>query len=193
MITQSYSPNYYYSNQTVSADIIRKAGCFFWFGDKRYFLTHGQSFSYKSSATSGQGFKYSCDDNKLIHQGPLALTNVNFDCQVSGNNNGCNRLVSCPAGKQLVGIKAACNLEFGNVSASYLSSLGFDNLGVEKSSDDKSDGRCSISANASTKTISSGKISVSSLLGLTQDALVSCKEHDENGGDCQIKGTALCL
>jgi len=193
VIKQNYSPNYYYYNRTVSSSIARKAGCYLQMGTQRHYLRHGDYFAARASTSASYGYKYTCNDNKISVSISRDLRQVNFDCQVTGNNNGCRRSAYCPAGKKLVSIKAACNLEYGAVIYDSLSSQTQNTLKVLRTSDRVSDGQCSITVAGSTTQMASGSTSLAPLLGEASALSAFCREQDRNGGDCHIKGQATCL
>jgi hypothetical protein len=108
---------------------------------------------------------------------------LDFDCQASGNNNGCQKTVSVPAGKKIIGAKAACNLEFGTVSVTDLNGVSANLVKVLRASDNVSQGSCTLGSTS----IQSNQAVVSGLNGLNR-ASFGCREKDDNGGDCHIKG-----
>jgi parallel beta-helix repeat protein len=190
------SPNYIDHNQIVTPQTVvknRRAGCYTTTVSshaKPNFLLHGQSLNLlKESGNRTCVTQYSCTDGELPRS-PTAdcrISKVDFSCQVSGNNKGCQKVAACPSGKKLVGAKAACNLEFGAVSSNALKPILPNLIKVLKSSDKVSAGSCHVGGNklrSGQKEITINKIS--------RTVAVGCKEHDKNGGDCHIKGVLYC-
>jgi hypothetical protein len=59
------------------------------------------------------------------------------------DNNGCSNVLSCPVGKRVVNIRAACNLESGSVSDSQLAGVPWGNVRVVKDSETNvNNGKC---------------------------------------------------
>ena len=110
-----------------------------------------------------------------------------FSYQVSGNNKGCQKVVACPSGKKLLGAKAACNLEFGTVPSNALQAILPNMLQVVLASDTVSTGSCHVGGNKLKQGQKEIIINASSPI-----VAVGCKEHDNNGGDCHIKGHLYC-
>jgi hypothetical protein len=106
---------------------------------------------------------------------------------VEGKNSGCKRTASCPFGQVIVGAKAACNLEFGEITDNTLRSTAVNTIKVHRSSDKVSDGLCFIEQNK----IRKGSKSLDDIQDLVR-AVIGCKEKDKNGGDCHIKGILYC-
>ncbi|HEY3237901.1 MAG TPA: hypothetical protein VGJ84_24490 [Polyangiaceae bacterium] len=116
-----------------------------------------------------------------------AAQEVAIDCNVSSNNDGCETTVSCPAGTTIHSAVAACNLEFGLVSAEQLSSIEQGNLQVVAPSDHVEEGNCWIGSNS----LRSGAQVIEGIEGQTS-VTIGCQEHDKNGGDCDIRGSLYC-
>ena len=132
---------------------------------------------------------YSCTDGELPRSqtSGCRIKKVDFSCQVSGNNNGCQKVVACPSGKKLVGAKAACNLEFGTVSSNALQPILPNLIKVLKASDKVSAGSCHVGGNK----LQSGQKEIA-INESSPSVAIGCKEHDKNGGDCHIKGILYC-
>ncbi|MCI5207580.1 MAG: hypothetical protein D3910_02030 [Candidatus Electrothrix sp. ATG2] len=112
---------------------------------------------------------------------------VDWECRVQGNNAGCKKTIKAPSGKKIVGVTAACNLEYGAVSKSKLASVPAGSIKVVVKSDRRwayPDGYCYV---GKTK-IYSGTKKIDGINGINQ-VRVGCFEHDKNGGDCHIRGT----
>jgi hypothetical protein len=58
MIRQTYSPNYYYYNETVSSAIKHKSGCYFELNNEPHFIHHGDFYTV-------DGNKHVCDNNTI--------------------------------------------------------------------------------------------------------------------------------
>ena len=112
---------------------------------------------------------------------------ISFDCRVAGNNDGCNARAAYREGKTVVAAVAACNLEYGTVSERELARVFRDTIRVVRASDRVSAGECRVGDNS----VSSGAVSIHGVNG-SSAVSVGCKEHDNNGGDCHIKGTLHC-
>lgn len=108
---------------------------------------------------------------------------LSFGCKIQSNNKGCSgTLPVCPVNMKPMKIKAACNLEYGNVTT--IDKLEWNKIKVDKASDNISDGECRLGKTS----LSSGEKNIS----LTSSNNFSCREHDKNGGDCHILGKILC-
>jgi len=129
--------------------------------------------------------------NIVVHPKPAPLpkpTIVPINCRVESNNAGCSYTASCPSGKHIAGAKAACNLEYGEVTSSQVSNLSRDTLKVVRTSDNVAEGMCSLGGISFT----SGERNIASLHG-KKSVIAACKEHDKNGGDCHIRGELVCV
>jgi hypothetical protein len=116
------------------------------------------------------------------------MTRVDFDCRTEGNNSGCGKTIACPDGTFVVRARAACNLEFGEVTAPMLEGVSWNQMSVVRPSDTVSDGACRVGP----QWISSGSAGISPAVQGAAEVDVSCDEHDENGGDCHIRGQLEC-
>ncbi len=127
---------------------------------------------------------------------------VDIDCRIDGNSDGCRRTVSCPVGTKVVGALAACNLESGAVSDEELVKVPAHLVHVTKLSDHAPSGSCFVEGNAvigQLPSLQTGNIipqsavqsPIRGIAGRTQIA-VGCKEYDDNGGDCHIRGWLYC-
>lgn len=117
----------------------------------------------------------------------LPSQNMQFDCSTTSSNAGCDRLVSCGTGRTIRSIKAACNLEYGSVSWDEVKKQSDNTLQVDRASDHVGEGACSVDNTI----IHQGTASLKNMIGANQ-VRVRCREHDKNGGDCEIKGIILC-
>lgn len=114
----------------------------------------------------------------------LAITEpavaLNFSCTISNNNNGCSVNAICPVGKVIKSLKAACDLEGTDITTSSLQSVASNKVSVLRSSDVVTDGVCSV-GNTSIQS-GQGQLTPS----YSNSVLASCRERDNNGGDCKI-------
>ena len=111
---------------------------------------------------------------------------INWECRVEGNNNGCEKTVQAPVGKKIVGVTAACNLEYGAVSNRQLAAVPANTIKVVRESSDRRFGACYVGDTR----ITGGQVTINNgIINGVDEITVGCKEHDQNGGDCHIKGT----
>ena len=186
------APNFIEHNQMVTPQTVvekRRAGCYLPDASPNFLLDGRSLDTLKDSGNKACLTQSSCTDGELSRSNAsdCRVNKVDFSCQVSGNNKGCQKVVACPSGKKIVGAKAACNLEFGTVSSNALRPILINLIKVIKASDKVSAGSCHVGGNklqSGQKEITINKSSPSVAIG--------CKEHDENGGDCHIKGTLYC-
>lgn len=186
------SRNYIRHNQTVSSASKRPAGCYVSRGYHTQFIFHGQSIDlFKNSKGEPvcYGYKLHCNNGELnrVSSSSCRVSKVNFSCKRSNSNAGCKRTVSCPAGQRVVAAKAACNLEYGEVSVSVAAGVATNNIKVVKASDKVSDGSCYVGENSAR----SGQKAIRNL-NRSNSVAVGCKEKDKNGGDCHIRGVVYC-
>lgn len=182
------TPNYINYNETVTAEIERKAGCYISNGYQKDFIRDGEFINLFSNANGEPvitGYRLTCHDGVLSQTSDSApqVGSVDFECQANGNNNGCQKTVSVPQGKKIIGGKAACNLEFGTVSTTDLNGVTANVVKVLRASDNVSQGSCTLGSTS----IRSGQAAVSGINGLNRVSF-GCRENDSNGGDCHIKG-----
>jgi len=184
------TPNYIKENEAVDEKIARRAGCYISDGYPD-FIRDGEFvnlFHTPNGEPVCRGYRLTCHDGALSRSSDSTcqvsqVSQVDFECQASGNNNGCQKTVRVPLGKKIVGAKAACNLEFGTVSSADLNGVPANSVKVLRASDNASEGSCTL-GNTS---ISSGQAAVSGINGLSR-ASFGCSERDSNGGDCHVKG-----
>jgi parallel beta-helix repeat protein len=184
------TPNYIDYNATVLTEIEHRAGCYISDGYP-YFILDGQStnlFHTSNGEPVCRGYRYTCNDGVLSRSSDSTcqvsqVGQVDFDCQKTSNNYGCQKMVSVPAGKKIIGAKAACNLEFGTVSATDLNGVPANFVTVLRASDNVSNGSCTLGSTS----IHSGQAAVRGIIGQNRVS-IGCREQDANGGDCHIKG-----
>jgi hypothetical protein len=116
-----------------------------------------------------------------------AVQEVPIDCNVSGNNDGCEKTVACPSGTKIRGAVAACNLEYGLVTDDQVSSVAQGYIKVVRASDHVDEGGCWVGGNR----LDSGQEAIANVAALTA-VTIGCQEHDKNGGDCDIRGFLYC-
>ena len=185
-------PNYIAHNKIVTSQTEeknRRAGCYLPDASQN-FLLHGQSLGIlKETGNNACVTQSSCADGErsLSNTSDCRVGKIEFSCQVNKNNRGCQKVVTCPSGKKLVGAKAACNLEFGTVSSNALQSIPLNLIKILTASDKVAEGSCHVGTNI----LKSGQKAIMGISGLPRVA-VGCKEHDKNGGDCHIKGVLYC-
>lgn len=190
--TKVNSPNYIDHNQTVTDQTLvrnRLAGCYLP-NNSPNLLAHGRSLELiKDTGKTACFSRYSCTDGVLNRPSvsDCRIKKIAFDCQVSGNNRGCQKVIACPTGKKLLGAKAACNLESGTISPEVMTGLSPNLIKVIRASDTTSAGSCHVGFNK----LQIGQKGITSIKGFPS-VEVGCKEHDKNGGDCHIKGVLYC-
>ena len=153
------------------------------------------------------GTPLTCRDNLLIRTTASCVEPVVLDfgadaqaCNapnnvcVEGSNAGDEHELAC--GSNLLGLQAACNLEFGRATDSQRDRTLLNRVRVFRPSDDTGDGRCT----ADETGISEGQRLVLPWLleryegsGARSNVVrYACKEHDRNGGDCQVNVRHYC-
>lgn len=195
MIRVNASPNTLNANETVSNEISRPAACYLDSALPTNFFASGTTTRYvmADGEPTCNGRSYKCNDGEIISASiscantPLPIE-VPFSCKADNNNSGCRGVVTCPSRKNLLAVRAGCNLEFGLVSQSRLASVPWNQVEVVRASDYINAGFCFV-ADAE---ISSGSSAIN--IGSQQNSFeYSCREFDSNGGECHVFGTALCL
>lgn len=186
------TPNYVDHNQTVTAETKRLAGCYVPTAYGKDFILHGESvdlFKNSNGEPVCTGYRMTCTDGDITISASTAcnVSKVGFDCKVTGNNNGCRKIVACRPGEKIIGAKGAANLEFGSVSDNDLLSVPANTLKVVRPSDAFWAGNCFIDNTS----LSLGEKSITGIQGRSS-VIVGCKEYDDNGGDCDIRGILYC-
>lgn len=114
---------------------------------------------------------------------------VPFSCRAESSNAGCATGATCPAGMQTVATRMACNLEFGAITDAEFAAVAWSTLKVTRRSDNELSGHCRLDG----LDISSSSVRLFGARGAGPSAIAaSCVEHDDNGGDCHIRGELLC-
>jgi hypothetical protein len=106
---------------------------------------------------------------------------VPFTCSRGNSNEGCTKAIKCPLEHIAWSARASCNLE--TVKTPALPDLGW--LKVVRPSD--TSGACWI--NKTRLSWGAERVNVFSAASVN----IGCKEHDENGGDCNISGELTCV
>jgi len=188
-------PNYVaYNEGDVTSHQTRASGCYV---DSAYgqFLRDGETTRLLRSSTGAptcRERRSRCVDGDLVTDATSTFTScqidrVPFSCGVAGDNRGCTGSTICPSGTTLVRTAAACNLEYGPVSSSDLAAISGNDLRVVRSSDHVEDGSC----RAGSATIASGQAVIERPASGGR-VYFGCSEHDENGGDCEVRGELFC-
>lgn len=186
-------PSYVFGNQRVSDAGDRDSPCYVANGFPGPIVRHGETLELfdAGDGPGTTGRRLSCRDGVLSETPtlPVALQQrlrvVPFECRAEGTNRGCAGRAACPAGTNVVAVKAACNLEFGAVGAAQLAQTPWSLAGVVKRSDDAGDGVCRVGG------VDVG-MSGAHLRPRTREIAFSCREHDRNGGDCHVRGALAC-
>ncbi|MBQ0933444.1 hypothetical protein [Ideonella alba] len=183
------TPNFIKENEVVERANPRRAGCFIRHGYPDFIRDSEfvNVFHNGDGEPFCTGFRYTCRDGELARSIDAScqasqIVSTRVQCVAKDSNKGCRDTVTAPRGKKLIGFKAACNLEFGDVSDADVDQVPANMLKVLRASDKPSEGHCILGGTS----ISTGEASVGGLLG-KEDFAFGCGEKDANGGDCQIK------
>lgn len=183
-------PNHVDLNETVDEAETRRAGCYSGSGYKPFVLD-GQSLDViRTSSGPMCGRKYTCIDGEFsIERSPdCRITRESFEC-TGHTNEGCEADAGCPVGTVVVDAVAACNLEWGMVSAGALSAVQPGTIEVLRPSDNVSEGRCFV---GSTR-VSSDSATLDDTIIDQNTTRFGCSERDtSNPGECHIRGTLWC-
>jgi hypothetical protein len=189
----SNGPNYVEQNTTVETAVSRPLGCFTRADHEPRYLPHGAR-TLLTSDRDGRPYEraveVTCVDGDLEHATTpelRATRELSFGCSAHHDNGGCRAEVRCAPGETLVGARVACNLEFGPVTDAQLASVPPDALWVVRQSDVALAGRCWIGDHGA----AAGEVPLAGALRQSA-ASFGCREHDRNGGDCEIRGVAHC-
>ena len=188
-------PSYVFGNVVVGSAGDRNSPCYVANGYPSPFFKHGESVAMFDDGAGPRctGRKLTCTDGIAAETATLCLNQnlapspqvAEFQCRADANNSGCSERAICPVGTTLVAAKAACNLEFGDVSDPDLNKTPWSFAGVVKRSDDSSDGVCRFGS----VDVSENGAQLSALPGGVD---FSCKEYDKNGGDCHMRVALAC-
>ncbi|MCP4132265.1 MAG: hypothetical protein GY754_14940, partial [bacterium] len=188
-------PNYFYQNARSDGAQPRPSMCYATNHNKNY-INHGESTDkYYRNRGSCKTYTYTCNDGylkRVSKKNGCAGRKMRFDCKVSGSNGGCSKTVSCPAGKRVINVAAACNLEYGDANA-Y--NVPIDRLRVTRTSDYVQQGYCYVNSTRIQRKearISIPKMRRGKYSSRRNSITVGCREHDKNGGDCHITGYLYC-
>jgi hypothetical protein len=189
-------PSYVFGNTQIVASGVyaRESPCYVENGYPTPMLASGQSIQMFDDGSGPRctGQRLTCNAGRLTTSRSQCraerASNVivrPFGCSAESNNRGCSGRVSCPRQTVLAGLKAACNLESGSVTDEELSRTPWSFAGVVKRSKNASEGVCVIDG-----------VDVSergAVLGGRRGPIeFSCREHDDNGGDCHVRGAIAC-
>lgn len=195
LIRVNDDPSYVLGNVRISDSSSgdRNSPCYVANGFPGPFLAHGKSLAMFDHGNGPRcdGRRLACNDGivtesfVLCAKLPSQISVEQVQCRAQGKSSGCSGRAACPRGTSLVAAKVACNLEFGEVSADEFSRTPWSFAGIVKRSDRVSDGVCRLG---------SADISENGarLVRLPDSVDFSCKEHDENGGDCHIRVALAC-
>jgi hypothetical protein len=187
MLRNDDSPNFISDNEQVVDSHPVVPGCVVAVPDGRnLYIKNGNSMVARTDELTGT--RYGCRNEVVSTTTGLPTSRIDFSCSRSDSNDGCSTTAACPGSRRLVGLKATCHLESASLSATELALTMFDVLRVSSPSDVEAQGRCSVG----NQMIRSGRTPLTSQLGRDR-VEASCEEWDRNGGDCTIKGVALCL
>jgi hypothetical protein len=190
-VKANYSYWGYFNEGPVTNKDPRPSGCYVETkAGQKGLVMHGDAVGVLTDASHGN--RYVCDNGLLWKTDLRTVSVVPFQCSVSGNNNGCVVRKDCTGGSVKVAVKAVCNLELANFE--NLSTVPANTLSVARASDTVANGMCYLSDDTTTTAISSGSRNVTPLTGGVGFYIKgSCREYDQNGGDCTIKGELTCL
>lgn len=194
--TDVNSPNHIAHNTTVTEATLEKrlAGCYVRDGYPSNFIRDGKSIDlFKSSNDEPvfNGYTATCHDGeitKTVAPNNKPISKLNFESHATSSNTGSDKQIACPAGQKIIGIKAAANLENAEVPDSELQLVPMNTLKIVTESDNVYEGRGFINSTS----IRSGSINVFLTVYQYEKIKIGCKEHDKNGGDCQIKVILYC-
>ena len=137
----------------------------------------------------------SCAEPVVLEFGAEAQQcNAQNNVCVEGSNSGDEHSMGC--GTNLLGVQAACNLEFGKATDLQRDRTLLNRVNVVRPSDKKKDGRCTVDGT----TIQQGQRLIWPWLvqryegdGARPNVLVhACREKDKNGGDCHVNVRHYC-
>jgi hypothetical protein len=186
-------PSYVFENMRVETGGDRDSPCFVSDGYPSPVLEHGESVALFDDGSRPQcnGRRLTCNDG--IVTGGFApcqmalpgLSVMEVQCRAQGRNSGCSGRATCQEGTSLVTAKSACNLEFGEVSNAQLNATPWSFAGVVRRSDRVADGTCRLGPSDISE-------NGARFGNLPQSVDFSCREQDENGGDCHVRIAVAC-
>jgi hypothetical protein len=182
------SPNYLGSNVHVPARIDRNAGCYLPTGFGKNFILDGQTATVTQTQSGSEVCSVKkCVDGVLSDVSDCSMSMVSFGCSKSDSNAGCSTTATCPSGTKIIGAKAACNLETTDLTTDDLDSTPAGMIDVVRLSTNTEDGECKV---GSTTVVSRADV-IRGAYGSTSIS-AHCEEHDNNGGECAVKGILYC-
>ncbi len=187
------SPNYVGYNEIVNTATQRLAGCHVGSGFLTDFILHGaemEVFRNHKGEPVCRSYKVRCNDGALVKlpNPSCGMSIVHRGCKVTGDSRGCLVRAHCPSGKRVIAARAACNLEWGAISSSQLAQVPINRVRVVVPSDKVTNSQCRVH----TTTLTSGEKTIKNLPA-GGSVVLSCKEHDKNGGDCHVDSLLYCL
>jgi hypothetical protein len=180
-------------NETVSSASPRPAGCYTAKGYKRFFANGEEMDVYIVDGEPVCGGQRTCGDGEWsapTSSAACSVRRVSADCPRIGNDAGCDDFVGCPSTERIVGAYGACNLEgttIGNGELHGINSVPLNTFSVLRPSDNPTDGWCQVGNNG----IHTGNAPIDGALG-AHSIVIRCSEHDENGGDCNVRAIFYC-
>jgi hypothetical protein len=179
-------------NETVSSAPPRAAGCYTAKGYKRFFANGEAMDVYIKDGEPVCGGERTCGDGEWSAptSSDCSIRKVADECFRTGNDAGCAELVGCPGPERIVGAYAACNLEgttIGNGELYGINSVPLNTFSVLRPSDNPADGWCQVG----NRGIHTGNAPIDGVLG-HPSFVISCREHDQNGGDCKVRAIFYC-
>jgi Right handed beta helix region len=193
LIRVNDDPSYVFGNIRVDSGGNRNSPCYVANGYPDPILEHTESVALFDAGAGPRcnGRRLTCNDGVVtgrITPCETGLPRIRVEqaqCRVEGRNSGCSGRATCPQGTSLIAAKSACNLEFGQVSSAQLNRTPWSFAGVVRRSDNRADGVCRLGPTD----ISEDGAQLGTLRGSMD---YSCRERDENGGDCHIRVALAC-
>jgi len=138
----------------------------------------------------------SCEEPVIRDFGAeVQACNAEDNVCAEASNAGDEHILDC-SGANLLGMQAACNLEFGKATDAQRRGVLLNRVKVVRVSDDKDDGRCTADG---TRIKDGQRLVLPWLLEIYEGAggrpnviRYACKEHDKNGGDCHVNVRHYC-
>ncbi len=188
VISVNSVPNAVVANEAVTRRLARPRGCAARVGESLVFVGSGATFGLRDADDEKRGTTAVCSEGTWSSAKPGATSKLAFGCALAGSNSGCHETASCPSGQVLVGLRAACNLEWTTLASAEPSTRPWDTMTIARGPD-QGDSFCTIGQ----VSVAQGVVSLTSELGTAASVAFGCREYDANGGDCAVKVEALCL
>lgn len=197
MIIDYGNGNLITSNLTSSNAPQTPANCFVPNGFPKANLVHGQQSSMKlfgedKSPVVANNVS-ACADGELIKiKNTLELKNdftiKSVESNNSGSNSGASYKVECPGGQKVAALKVACSLEGAYFPFQEIVDTKWGMMNIVRASDNISSGLYW----AGESRMSQGVSSTLKYPAGADSITVGCREHDQNGGDCQVRAQVIC-